>query len=256
MREQTPTGHIPPPIVLKNNEESMSETTKQVQLRQLSDVLSAPLKIFVQAPLFASRVEAKILGYAIGQYVILHSPGSKPGAGLSSLAPRIGDDLIIRFLVDGIAYGFTSHVTHLLAHPESLVFLQYPESIAQVSVRRDRRIPCRLPCNLIDSTGQRTPALLLDISEGGGKIASSEVKEEHRSAGTPVKLELTLPPPTGGVHEITGKLIRAIQQHQAVVAGIEFDRRHSELMESLTSFLCLDDTPPAFANGGLATVGV
>ena len=181
MREQTPTGHIPPPIVLKNNEESMSETTKQVQLRQLSDVLSAPLKIFVQAPLFASRVEAKILGYAIGQYVILHSPGSKPGAGLSSLAPRIGDDLIIRFLVDGIAYGFTSHVTHLLAHPESLVFLQYPESIAQVSVRRDRRIPCRLPCNLIDSTGQpmalASPSIVSSVNCSGRNSASPPLDE-------------------------------------------------------------------------------
>ena len=234
----------------------MSETTKQVQLRQLSDVLSEPLKIFVQAPLFASRVEAKILGYAIGQYVILHSPGSKPGMGLNTLAPRIGDDLIIRFLVDGIAYGFTSHVTHLLAHPESLVFLQYPESIAQVSVRRDRRLPCRLPCNLIDSTGQRTPALLLDISEGGSKVASRDVKEEHRSAGAPVKLELTLPPPTGGVHEITGKVIRATQQHRTIVAGIEFDRRYSELMESLTNFLCLDDMSPDSANGDAAAVGV
>jgi len=233
----------------------MSETTKQVQLRQLSEVLSAPLKIFVQAPLFASRVEAKILGYAIGQYVILHSPGGKPGAGLSSLAPRIGDDLIIRFLVDGIAYGFTSHVTHLLAHPESLIFLQYPESIAQVSVRRDRRIPCRLPCNLIDSTGQRTPALLLDISEGGGKVASRDIKEEQRSPGAPVKLELTLPPPTGGVHEITGKLIRAVSQHQTIIAGIAFDRRYSELMESLTSFLCLDDATQDAVNVGATTIG-
>lgn len=230
--------------------------TKQVQLRQLSDVLSTPLKIFVQAPLFASRVEAKILGYSIGHYVTLHSPDSKPGAGLNTLAPRIGDDLIIRFLVDGIAYGFTSHVIHSLAHPESLVFLQYPESIAQVSVRRDRRIPCRLPCNLLDSTGRRTPALLLDISEGGGKVASRDIKEEQRSAEAPVKIELTLPPPAGGAHEISGKVIRAVHQHQTIIAGIEFDRRYSELMESLTSFLCLDDMSPDTENVGAATIAV
>ena len=222
----------------------MNATTNELPRRQLADVLAPALKVFVQAPLFASRIEAKILGSAIGQYVALHSPGSRPGAGLSSLAPRVGDDLIIRFLVDGIAYGFTGRVMHLLAHPESLVFLEYPESIAQVSVRRDRRIPCRLPCNLVDSTGERIPALLLDISEGGSKVACRGLGEEQRAADTPVKLELTLPPPSGGTHEITGKVVRATRQKQSIVSGIEFERRHSELMENLASFLCLDDVPP------------
>jgi hypothetical protein len=230
----------------------MNATTDEIPRRQLADVLAPALKVFVQAPLFASRIEAKILGSAVGQYVTLHSPGSKPGAGLSTLAPRIGDTLIIRFLVDGIAYGFTSCVTHLLAHPESLVFLEYPESIAQVSVRRDTRIPCRLPCNLIRSGGERTPALLLDISEGGCKVACRSIGEEQRTEGATTRLELTLPPPAEGVHEITGKVIRATRQRQSILAGIEFDDCHSELMTNLANFLCLDDIAPNLARSGAA----
>lgn len=223
----------------------MTDTTEGAQLRQLAEVLGEPLRVIAQAPLFDARVEAKVFGYAPGQYVALHSPGSKPNSGLSSLAPRLGDELIVRFLVDGIAFGFTSRVMHVTAHPGSLVFLEYPESVAQVSVRQDRRIPCRLPCNLVLSSGERSPALLLDISEGGGRIASRSLIPEDRASGTPVSVELTLPPPDGGTHTIDGEVVRTENARQTVIAGIRFKQRHRDLTHRLAAFLCLDELSPA-----------
>lgn len=223
----------------------MSANTETMYRRQLADVLPPTLRVSVQAPPYASRIEAKILGCSIGQYVVLSSSsGGRPGNGLSALTPRIGDVLVVRFLVDGIAYGFSSRVTHLIAHPETLIFLEYPESIEQASIRRDRRIASRLPCNLIYSSGERIPALLLDISEGGGKIVTRSIDEAYRAPGTAVKLEFTLPPPSNGVHEIAAKVVRTTQQQQSIVTGISFERRDGNLMESLASFLCLDEMAP------------
>lgn len=215
----------------------MADTTEEFTLRELADVLGVPLSIIVQA----AHIEAKVFGYSRGHYVALHSPGSKPNAGLSTLASRIGDELIVRFLVDGIAFGFSSCVIHVAAQPDSLVFLEYPKAVAQVSIREDRR----MPCNLVLGDGDRSSALLLDISEAGGRVASRRLSSErHGTEGMPVSLALALPPPEGDTRCIDGEVVRTKYSRQTTIAGIRFRQRHRELTTRLAAFLSLDDLLP------------
>lgn len=162
------------------------------------------------------------------------------GASLGVLELRIGDELTVRFLHDGNAYGFVSDVMNLTRVPDEFVFLRYPQMIEHVSVRRHRRLGCRLPCNLVTGNGEKARAALLDISEGGLKVASRAFRDSGQDAGTVVTIELTLPDTAGGVRELIGEIIRAEEQPQAVVAGIKFKDQQPELIKTLSEFLYLD----------------
>ncbi|WP_197513218.1 PilZ domain-containing protein [Acidihalobacter aeolianus] len=213
-------------------------------MHRLSDVLGESFKVLVQAPHFDTRIDADIFGYVPGKYVVLHSQRGRGGKGLGALGPKLGDSLIVRFLVEGIAYGFTSPVVHVQYRPDLLVFLQCPDLINKVSVRQELRLPCRLPCSLKDISGHTMPALLIDISSGGCQIASRELREDDREVGVAIKLQLTLPQDAGGEHEIAGKVVRLRLQNEAVIAGIGFDDHQHELMDKLRDFLCIDAPEP------------
>ena len=164
----------------------------------LAEVVCASLKVQVQSPHSEARIQAEILGHMVNDYVVLYSPGKRPNSNLGVLELRIGDELTVRFLHDGNAYGFVSEVKYLARMPDELVFLRYPQAIEHVSVRRHRRLSCRLPCNLLTGSGEKAPAVLLDISEGGMKIASRALGESGHEEGMGVTIELTLPDTAGG----------------------------------------------------------
>ncbi|AOV16246.1 hypothetical protein BJI67_03420 [Acidihalobacter aeolianus] len=217
------------------------ELAKQPQDAEPSDfspILTGGLKVFVQVPPYEARFEASILGCVAQEYVIVRAAASGKSPGVASLAPRVGDKLIVRFLVDGVAYGFVTPVIHSGALPEPLLFLHYPERIDRVSVRQHRRLPCRLPCTLVGSTGEKNIALLLDISEQGAKIAYPESNAQGCDAGTAIGLDLPLPAPFG-MQSLHGRVVSVSQQGRALVAGVMFDDSYTDLLSSLYSILSL-----------------
>lgn len=220
----------------------MEQAVSRLSPALLEECIGEPLSVLVQASHYDSRIQAEIFGYVRGGYVALHSPGRRHNAGLSALLLRVGDEVAVRFLHDGTAYGFASEVIHLTTRPDALVFLQYPRELAQVSVRHHRRLKCRLPCNLVSAGGELAPAVLLDISEGGMKIASKAFGQSDQELSTSIKVELTLPSTAGGVTLLEGEIIRTEGQPQAVVAGIKFETRQTDLINHLAEFLYLDET--------------
>lgn len=216
----------------------LSKKSDDMEPGDFSPILTGGLKVFVQIPPYETRLEASILGCVAQEYVIVRAGASGKSPGVASLAPRVGDKLIVRFLVDGVAYGFVSPVIHSVALPEPLLFLHYPEQIDRVSVRQHRRLPCRLPCTLVGSAGDKNIALLLDISEQGAKIAYPEPNAKGCEAGATVGLDLPLPAPLG-TQSLRGRVVRVNQQGHALVAGVMFDDSYTDLLSSLYSILSL-----------------
>jgi hypothetical protein len=74
----------------------------------------------------------------------------------------------IRFLKDGVAYGFETEVMHVILSPYPMMFLKYPYDIEQVTIRKYNRIKLNLNARLLDSNGKLIEdAMITDISEGG-----------------------------------------------------------------------------------------
>ncbi|WP_197495813.1 flagellar brake protein [Acidihalobacter yilgarnensis] len=224
-----------------NQQQDVAEIKKwseESTTENIAAVLMGGLKVFVQIPPYTTRFEASVLGCVSDEYLIFRTARDK-ASGAPTIPPRVGDKVVVRFLVDGVAYGFLSSVVHAISIPEPLLFMQYPDAIKQVSVRQHKRLACRLPCTLTNDAGQKETVLLLDISEQGAKIACREQSVEGHDSGTPVGLELTLPGPHG-MQAMIGKIVRITQQGKASIAGVVFDQPYPELLANLYAILCLD----------------
>jgi c-di-GMP-binding flagellar brake protein YcgR len=79
------------------------------------------------------------------------------------------DPCTVRFLKDGVAYGFGSEIISVQFFPFPLMFLRYPADVELIKIRVSHRHKVNLPAVLSDSSGAvlASDAVLLDISEGG-----------------------------------------------------------------------------------------
>jgi len=77
-----------------------------------------------------------------------------------------GDPLLVRYLHDGVIFGFRTFVSGTVVEPLPLVFLNWPERVEAHSVRQSRRLDTFIPCHLkLQGTGH--DASIIDISAGG-----------------------------------------------------------------------------------------
>jgi c-di-GMP-binding flagellar brake protein YcgR len=81
---------------------------------------------------------------------------------------KINDDCKMRFLKDGIAYGFETKVISINLHPFPVMFFKFPESIEHFTIRKFDRVRSNFPAQLLDKNGNFVAdATITDISAGG-----------------------------------------------------------------------------------------
>jgi c-di-GMP-binding flagellar brake protein YcgR len=74
----------------------------------------------------------------------------------------------MRFLKDGIAYGFETKILVINSHHFPVMFCKYPKAIEQCTIRQFRRINVNLPAQFLDMDGNFVAdATIADISAGG-----------------------------------------------------------------------------------------
>ena len=82
-----------------------------------------------------------VVGMVEGRYLIAEVP---PIPGLWVKLHQM-NNIIVRNLYDGKAYGFYSTLMAALNEPFRLAFLSYPEKIETVNLRKFQRVPCLIP---------------------------------------------------------------------------------------------------------------
>jgi c-di-GMP-binding flagellar brake protein YcgR len=81
------------------------------------------------------------------------------------------DTCTIRFLKEGVAYGFKSRVISVQFYPFPLMFIKYPDNIETVKLRVAPRFRVELLAKLLDAPGvMLSDAVLVDISSGGCRL--------------------------------------------------------------------------------------
>ncbi|WP_198007225.1 PilZ domain-containing protein [Nitrococcus mobilis] len=187
-----------------------------------------------------ARVRAEVLGAVPDAYIALREAcGSPESQVLRLLSLRVEDLLILRFLREGVVYGFRTAVSRLVTDPEYLVFVHYPRLVEHVSVRREPRTTCRMPCLVAyDGSGQQ-PGLMLDVSTAGCRIVGRFEREKASpSAGCPVTVTLALPGQTEPFQAL-GVVRRLDREGADWALGIAFDHEQRELYDALEPYLCL-----------------
>lgn len=111
------------------------------------------------------RLMLSLQGWEKGSFLLAGSPLLK-GLNLTS-----NDDCIIRFVKDGIAYGFETSMLSLQYFPSPLIFFKYPREIKSMQFRKARRVKTNIPARFMDNKGTSDfiteDARIVDLSENG-----------------------------------------------------------------------------------------
>lgn len=204
-------------------------------------VIAAGNVVTIQRMGEEARVRAEVLGAVPDAYIALrYVYGSPKSRTLGFLNLRAEDSLILRFMHEGVVYGFRTAVSRLVTDPDYLVFVRYPRFIEQVSVRRERRMSCRMPCLVTLDSGVARPGLMLDVSSAGCRvIAQLNQAEAVPPEGFPVTVTLALPDQAEPLHAV-GEVRRLTGDEEGRGAlGIAFNHEQRKLCSALERYLWL-----------------
>ncbi len=102
---------------------------------------------------------------------------------LKSMKLTSSDDCVIRYVKDGIAYGFKTNMLSMQYSPLPMIFFKYPDNIKSMPFRKSKRVKTNIPARLLkkEEGNQFTTldARLIDLSETGCLVEASSdgVKE-------------------------------------------------------------------------------
>ncbi len=125
---------------------------------------------------YKSYLTTELLGWK--QDVFLITGVVKSSGAAAQLKPNTHCKM--RFLKDGIAYGFETKILLINAHYFPVMFCKYPDKIDQCSIRQFKRVAVNLPAQFLDKDGNFiSQATLTDISAGGCgfRIPAGEARE-------------------------------------------------------------------------------
>ncbi len=135
--------------------------TRTIHLReQLGITLGIALRVQLRGS--KDTWNASLVGMVEGRYLIAEVP---PIPGLWVKLHQM-NNIIVRYLHDGKAYGFYSTLIAALNEPFRLAFLSYPEKIETVNLRKFQRVPCLIP-GAVSMSGVSRRGVFTDVSEGG-----------------------------------------------------------------------------------------
>lgn len=145
------------------------------------------------------------------------------------------DSCKVRFLKDGIAYGFVADIVAVQFYPFPLLFLKYPDKIETMKLRVAPRYKINLPASFSDASGALiAESTMIDISEGGCGL----------KVPVPAGKEL---PPDAGYHiaysimdrqiSVNCKLRKLEKGNDTVLVGLEYTEVSSQQKEILNMFL-------------------
>jgi|GEM_PF-981342 c-di-GMP-binding flagellar brake protein YcgR len=144
----------------------------------LQDKFQVGLRLSVQMNTSYNRIEMFLVGW-IKDNVIFAT-----GTDLQEVKLTSDDYCIVRFLKDGIAYGFHTQMVKKLYCPVPLIFFRYPEHVNSQAFRKSARVKTSIPAKIMGMTEtrdlMRDNVRIADLSETGCLL---EVAPEEELSG-------------------------------------------------------------------------
>ncbi len=93
------------------------------------------------------------------------------GPLLKTIKLTSSDDCVIRFVKDGVAYGFKTSMLSMQYSPVPMIFFKYPEDIKSMPFRKSKRVKTNIPAKVLKREKENQfitiDAKIIDLSETG-----------------------------------------------------------------------------------------
>lgn len=143
--------------------------------------------IFIEISNQKNKLSSRVIGVEHRDYLIVKTP---TGAGAGTL--KAGKIFVIKYVHQGIVYGFKTHVLTAITRPANVLFIGYPSKVDEQGLRSESRYKCSLKC-VVKTIKYAGPGTLVDISMKGCccSIRAREVDFiETLAVGAELKFEL------------------------------------------------------------------
>lgn len=128
----------------------------------------------VESPgFFSQKFSSVFAGYKTNQYVIIEHPVHN-----GRFVPlEDGIEIMIRFVENGVAYGFRSHILRISRLPFPLVYIEYPQRFESAVLRKEGRFPVELEAGIClfkskDNPMGKLKGRILNLSRNGCLLRS------------------------------------------------------------------------------------
>jgi len=170
----------------------------------------------------AIKFNSTVVGYSENEYLFIKMPSS---ANISLIKTKLymGSRIIVRFIEDGVVYGFETDVWGTIIDPVKIIIIKYPKIISRYELREKQRYLCMLPGKL--QKGQDIyPAIMTDVTENGCGI-----KIKARVSHLPIEFKVNdritfnlVLPGSEGELSLSGHVRNLRHDKQEVFLGIKF----------------------------------
>lgn len=131
------------------------------------------------------RHKTVLRGWDVDEFLLLEK-----NMGRDLLIARAGHSCVVRFMRDGAVWAFHTAITDVTSGRAGyLIRVAWPEECFRISLRRHERIKVAAPCIVRAPDGFQARATLLDLSNSGCCLSSSEDIE----AAAGMTISFTLP---------------------------------------------------------------
>lgn len=200
----------------------------------MHDKFEVGLKLSLQINKSYQRFEVILVGWITNRVIMATSPNLRDTELTSE------DHCVIRFLKEGIAYGFHTQMIGIQHLPIPLIFFRYPDDIASLTFRRSERVKINIPAKVM---GLNVPgnlisdkATIIDLSETGCLLEMVSDKLSDTRPGRYFYLTASI---LNEAFELDCT-IRNIRRNKAnYLLGVEFKNVPQKSTESIQTFLCI-----------------
>jgi len=185
------------------------------------------------------RLKSEFVGMEHHSFIIVTMPPAKSVPNSSTIYSK-GTETIIRFVYQGIAYGFSTTISRALYKPSKLLFLNYPTNIEIYQLRNHERVLCLLPVNLELTEDESLFGHVTDISKEGCQFSAENEafynKHELPSKEYNHSISLHLPGFENTII-ISCQVMNINQTKEQVKIGLKFVSMSDDARERLYDFL-------------------
>ena len=195
----------------------------------IDDIFEVGLFVSVETS-FRYYLTTHLIGWERDLFLIT---GIVSSAGKGSL--KINDTCHIRFIKDGMAYGFETQIISVNLKPYPVMYFKYPTAIKQLTTRKFNRIKSSIPVRLLDSHDHFIAnATMTDLSIGGCgvNIPVQDVKE--LAYDETYKLEFSILE-TDMRLSCSVRVMTTVKESHFL--GVEFGNMTSDEMATIDAFL-------------------
>ena len=185
------------------------------------------------------KLSSMLLGYSVDDYLILKIPASWNAA---LVKPHLykGNRIIVRFIEDGVVYGFGTEILGIMLEGAKLIITSYPKTVSKYELREKKRYGCIIPGKLHrDEDEDNYPAVMIDVSEKGCCISiKSQVDRPlpEYKIDDKVTFHFMLPGSEGKLL-LSGEVKNIQQDHTKISLGIKYHEVTEDLQNILHNYI-------------------